>query len=66
MIPIRDTIRSETYPVVNSILIAINVLVFVFELYQGQGTNRFVYTYGLVPARYSVPQMASYFTTGHT
>lgn len=64
MIPIRDTIRSETYPVVNSILIAINVLVFVFELYKGQGTNRFVYTYGLVPARYSVPQLASYFTTG--
>ncbi len=64
MIPIRDTIRSETYPVANSILIAINVLVFLFELYQGHGTNGFVYTYGLVPARYSVPQIASYFSTG--
>jgi membrane associated rhomboid family serine protease len=61
MIPIRDTIKAETYPVVNLSLIAMNVVVFLFELSQGPALNRFVYTYGLVPARYSVPQIAAYF-----
>jgi hypothetical protein len=64
MIPIRDTIRSETYPVVNSLIIAINVLVFFIELSQGQSLDGFIKTYGLVPARYSVPQISAYFTTG--
>lgn len=64
MIPIRDTIRSETYPIVNLILIAINVLVFFLELSQGQALDRFVFIYGLVPARYSVPQIGDYFTIG--
>jgi membrane associated rhomboid family serine protease len=65
MIPIRDTIRSETYPVVNNVLIAVNVLAFLIEMSQGQGLDKFIYVYGLVPARYSVPQLSAYFTTGH-
>ena len=64
MIPIRDTIKAETYPIVNLSLIAINVVVFLFELSQGQELNKFIYTYGLVPARYSVPQIATYFDSG--
>jgi membrane associated rhomboid family serine protease len=64
MIPIRDTIRSETYPVVNSLIIAINVLVFFIELSQGPRLDGFIKTYGLVPARYSVPQISAYFSTG--
>jgi membrane associated rhomboid family serine protease len=32
---------------------------------QGANLDRFIYIYGLVPARYSVPQIASYFSTGH-
>lgn len=64
MIPIRDTIRSETYPIVNSVIIGINVLVFFVELSQGQRLDAFIKTYGLVPARYSVPQISAYFTTG--
>ncbi len=64
MIPIRDTIRSETYPVVNSFIIAVNVLIFFLELSQGQGLDGFIKIYGLVPARYSIPQIAAYFTTG--
>jgi membrane associated rhomboid family serine protease len=62
MIPIRDTIRSQTYPIVNSVLIAINVAVFLIELSQGQALDKFIYVYGLVPARYSVPQFSSHFT----
>jgi membrane associated rhomboid family serine protease len=64
MIPIRDTIRSETYPIVNSLIIAVNVLVFFVELSQRQELNKFIYAYGLVPARYSIPQISAYFTTG--
>jgi membrane associated rhomboid family serine protease len=64
MIPIRDTIRSQTYPVVNSLIIAVNVLVFLIELSQGQELNKFIYVYGLVPARYSIPRISAYFTTG--
>ncbi len=63
MIPIRDTNRSESYPLVNNLIIAINVLVFIIELSQGQRLNDFLYTYGLVPARYSAPQISAHFTT---
>ena len=64
MIPIRDTIRSETYPIVNNLIIAVNVLVFFIELSQRQRLNEFIYIYGLVPARYAIPQISAYFTTG--
>ena len=64
MIPIRDTIRSETYPIVNSLIIAVNVLVFFVELSQGRELQKFFYIYGLVPARYAVPKVSAYFTTG--
>ncbi len=64
MIPIRDTIPSKHYPVVNHTIIGINVVIYLFEMSQGADLNRFIYIYGLVPARYSVPQIASYFSTG--
>jgi membrane associated rhomboid family serine protease len=64
MIPIRDTIRSQTYPIVNTILIAINAVFFLVELAQGDALDKFIFVYGLVPARYSVPQLADYFTAG--
>jgi membrane associated rhomboid family serine protease len=63
MIPIRDTIPSKNYPVVNHTIIGINVVLYLFEMTQGADLNRFIYVYGLVPARYSVPQIASYFST---
>jgi len=64
MFPIRDTIPSKNYPVVNNTIIGINVILFLFEMSQGANLDRFVYIYGLVPARYSMPQISSYFTTG--
>jgi len=64
MIPIRNTIRSKNYPVVNTAIIVLNVLFFVIELTQGDELNRFIYTYGLVPAKYTVPAISSYFTLG--
>lgn len=64
MFPIRDTVPSKNYPVVNTTLIGINVLVFLVQLAQGSDLNKFVYFYGLVPARYSVPGIAAYFSPG--
>jgi membrane associated rhomboid family serine protease len=61
MIPLRDTIRSQTYPVVNNLLIGVNVLVFLIQLSQGPNLDRFVFTYGLVPAKFSHPALAAYF-----
>jgi len=63
MIPLRDTVQAGNYPVVNNILIGVNVLVFLFQLSLGVNGNRFVYIFGLVPARYSNPQISAYFST---
>lgn len=62
MIPLRDTVQSRNYPVVNTLLIIANVGVYLLQAAQGPDVNRFLFTYGLVPARYSVPEIAAYFT----
>lgn len=64
MIPIRDTTPCKNYPVVNSTIIALNILLYLAQIGQGEELYRFLYTYGLVPARYSVPHVTSFFTTG--
>lgn len=64
MIPIRDTIPSKVYPVVNLTLIGLNVLIFILQPGQGPALSHFFYLYGLVPARYTVPRLAEYFTAG--
>ncbi len=64
MIPLRDNIRSKNYPVINTTIIVLNVFVFFIQLAQGQDLTRFIHTYGLVPARYSIPSISSYFTLG--
>ena len=53
MIPIRDTIRARRFPVVNTFLILLNVLIFLFEASLGpRALDRFVFTFGMVPARF--------------
>ena len=54
MIPLRDVIPSRTTPFVTIILIAANVLVFLFELSLGDGVESFIRVWGLVPADFSV------------
>jgi membrane associated rhomboid family serine protease len=63
MIPIRDTVQSRSFPVVNSAIIAVNVLIFLFQLTR-ENSLIFLLTYGLVPIRYTSPEAAAYFTTG--
>ena len=62
MIPIRDTLSSKNYPVVNTAIIGVNVLVYLVQMAQGGQEDRFIYIYGLVPARYFLPHVASYFS----
>jgi len=63
MIPIRDQIPSKSYPVVTRGIIGVNLLVFLYQMMQGENLERFIYMYGLVPARYSVPEVASHFSS---
>jgi membrane associated rhomboid family serine protease len=64
LIPLRDTVQSRTFPYVTVSIISVNVAVFLLQLTYGPGINQFLLTYGLVPARYSVPEVSAYFTLG--
>jgi len=64
MFPIRDTVPSKNYPIVTHALIAVNIICFLIQISQGRDFDHFAYIYGLVPARYTVPQIAEYFTFG--
>jgi len=50
--------------VVTLAIIGVNVVVFLVQLAMGSQAERFAYFYGLVPARFSRPQIAEYFTLG--
>jgi membrane associated rhomboid family serine protease len=54
MIPLYDVIPSRTIPVVTIGLIAVNVLVFLFEVSLGNSADLFLSSYGLVPAQFSL------------
>ena len=63
MFPLRDTVRSRTFPVVNYGLIAINALIFLFEASLGpQGFINLLDTLGVVPASISLAQPLNVFT----
>jgi membrane associated rhomboid family serine protease len=52
MLPIRDTIRSASFPVINWIILALTGLVFLFEIsLSPTALSRLLYTFGLVPGR---------------
>jgi membrane associated rhomboid family serine protease len=52
MIPLKDTVRSRIFPIVNWLLIAVLALVFLFEItLPPEEYERLIFQYGLVPAR---------------
>ena len=63
MIPIRDAIRSKHFPAVNVLIIGLNIIVFLWELIQGPRLEEALFLFGLVPIRYSDPELATHFTT---
>ena len=53
MIPLRDTIPARRFPVVNTAIIVLNVLVFLFEMALGpEQQDQFIWLWGLVPAHF--------------
>ena len=62
MIPLRDAIRSKNFPAVNVLIIGLNVVAFLWELAQGPDLKEVFYLYGIVPLRYSNPEIAAHFT----
>jgi membrane associated rhomboid family serine protease len=54
VIPLRDNIPSRRFPIVNTALIGLNVLIFLFEilLLGPQLQQRFIRVWGLVPAAF--------------
>ncbi|MCP4117632.1 MAG: rhomboid family intramembrane serine protease [Desulfobacteraceae bacterium] len=62
MIPIRDTTPSRTVPVVTYAIMGVNTLVFLVQMgLAPDAANLFVYRYGLVPAKYTVPEVSAWF-----
>src|SRR5262249_6574696 len=53
MIPLRDDVPSRTFPIVNILLIAVNVVFFLLELGMGEGLERFVLRAAVVPALFT-------------
>ncbi len=65
MIPLRDVIPSRTTPFVTVGLIALNALVFFYQLSLGEFVDAFVQSFGLVPAAFSwVTVLTSMFLHG--
>jgi len=64
MLPIRDTIYSQGVPVVNYALIGINIFCYGMQLSYGPMEEGLIYLYGLLPARYSMPELSLHFSIG--
>ena len=53
MIPIQDTVPARRFPLVNSSIIALNILVFLFEVSLDLSVQeQFISNFGLIPARF--------------
>lgn len=60
MIPIRDTIRSYNFPVINWSIIILNSLVFLYQLsLPPAALQSFIDTFGMVPSRINLAHPAS-------
>lgn len=53
MIPIRDSIPTRRVPIVNYLLIAANIVVFVLMWLAGSGQEKLVYQFALIPASFT-------------
>jgi len=63
MFPLRDTVRSRSFPFVTYGLIAVNIIIFLFEASLGpRSFNTLLDIFGLVPARISTVHLLSFIT----
>ena len=57
MIPLRDTIPSNSTAWVTRFLVAANIAMFALELSQGKHLERFVERFGVIPAEWNLPTL---------
>ncbi len=50
MIPIRDRVPTHNFPAVNYALIAVNIIVFIFQWLAGANQEAMIYEFALIPA----------------
>ncbi|NOY76939.1 MAG: rhomboid family intramembrane serine protease [Calditrichaeota bacterium] len=55
MIPLKDTIPSRHFPIVNFLIIMVNVWAFFIEVSLGPAIQNFLQVYGFVPAHFTHP-----------
>jgi membrane associated rhomboid family serine protease len=61
MIPIRDTIPTHHAPIATRLLIWSNLIVFLFEMVLSEAQlERLIYLFGVVPIRFTNPDLAAY------
>jgi membrane associated rhomboid family serine protease len=53
MIPLRDATPAQSFPAATVLLIALNVLAFLYELSLGRALDAFIMQYGAVPLRFT-------------
>ena len=53
MIPLRHTHPPARPPIVNRVLVAANVVVFIAQLFLGAMTEKIIQTFGYMPARHA-------------
>ncbi|MDY6846415.1 MAG: rhomboid family intramembrane serine protease [Chloroflexota bacterium] len=53
MIPIRDQIKTRRTPIINYLLIILNIIVFFLQLSAGTNQESLVYEFALIPANFS-------------
>jgi hypothetical protein len=61
MLPLKDNIPSQHFPILTTGLIAVNVLAFFYEIQLGPRLGEALVLWGLVPVRYTVPEVAAHF-----
>src|SRR5438445_11439364 len=62
MLPIRDNVPASRYPIITVLIIAANVVMFLYEVTLGQHASSFLLDLGIVPVRYTHPSVAKHFT----
>src|SRR5262245_44872691 len=62
MIPLRDDIPSSRFPAATAGIIALNAVIFLHELKLGPHVEDLLLNYAIVPARYTRPEVAHYFS----
>jgi membrane associated rhomboid family serine protease len=63
MFPLKDDIPAKRFPVVNVVLIGINVVVFILQLASGPHIEHVIMRFGFVPARFNSMYYATVFTS---